>query len=147
MQLEPGQIVGDRYELQERQVQFRDRVSITPGLADWLTNLIQPDVNKRVASAREGLKSLEQSHYRTSLPRKLGHSEAIVGPIRFERSPETAIRVSRSPESLRIDCSWGQGPESSWLLVCILFMLFSFAQGFIDAAFWVVSFGLLVLCV
>ena len=49
------------------QIQFESAVNLNPDLIDWLKWMTQPSLNRRLASAGEALKALEQPRQRTGI--------------------------------------------------------------------------------
>ncbi|HEY9803962.1 MAG TPA: serine/threonine-protein kinase [Leptolyngbyaceae cyanobacterium] len=43
-------------------IQFEQLVNVSPGLANWLKSLTEPSVERRLSSAQEALKALQQPH-------------------------------------------------------------------------------------
>lgn len=65
------------------QIQFRDRVSISPGFAQWIDTLTAPDVGDRFQTARQALKALQTSATRVE---KLALPRPVNSQIQLDKS-------------------------------------------------------------
>ncbi len=60
----PGDLSSDGLR-----IEFREQVSISIGLTNWLEKMLQPAAEDRFANARESLAALSRSQYMMSLPK------------------------------------------------------------------------------
>ncbi|MEG4944104.1 serine/threonine-protein kinase [Microcoleus sp. F4-D5] len=67
---------------QKQKIKFRDRVSISTELADWLENIIEPAIEDRFHSAKDALSALR------------GEQPSAINPDKmFKRSPQSRITL------------------------------------------------------
>ncbi|MFB8791238.1 MAG: serine/threonine-protein kinase [Potamolinea sp.] len=71
-------------------IQFRDRVSVNPGLSRWIETLTEPHLEQRFTSASEALEVLQNKHYlKTSL-------------ATFPQPKGSRVKLKKSPKQLSI---------------------------------------------
>lgn len=123
-------------------IQWRDRVTLSPGLADWIDQLSHPDLEQRFQSATQAIDRLN-----------LGNTVSF-SPV--ERPKNTRIQLSRSKKRLEIVIPKQTQQDESRLeilgllaaLPVLMFiaplLLFVSIVGALSSASWILLLGLIV---
>ena len=124
-------------------IQWRDRVTLSPALADWIDSLSHPDLDQRCPSAVQALDRLTLSEH--------------IPSFAVERPKNTRVQLLRSKKRLEIVIPKQNQEDNSQLEVLGLLMggvallMFSvpmlmlmFIAGVVSSATWVLILGLAV---
>ncbi len=133
-------------DLPQRQlrIQWRDRVTLSPTLADWIDQLSHPDLEQRFQSATQAIERLN-----------LSDNPVAFAPV--ERPKNTRIQLVRSKKRLEIVIPQNQEDESfldfGWLMAAVALpvlmftvpmFMFMLVAGVLSSASWILILGLIV---
>lgn len=109
-------------------IDFRDRISVSPKLADWLEKMLEPAIEDRYKSAREALGTL----------RHRGRIANPISPVPIRQPPKgSRIQLKRGDRSLSVSFipqNWSSRLPLFILMWLLLLILFVFA-GFFPVIF------------
>ncbi|MER3432050.1 MAG: serine/threonine protein kinase [Leptolyngbya sp. ERB_1_1] len=134
-------------DLPQRQlrIQWRDRVTLSPALADWIDQLSHPDLEQRFQSANHALDRLNSTETVSSVP--------------VERPKNTRVQLLRSKKRLEIVIPKQNPAEETRLEILGLIMagvalpvlmfsvpmfMFMFVVGMLSPSTWILLLGLIV---
>lgn len=108
-------------ELPQRalRIQFADRVSLEPALEQWISRLVEPDVNDRFQTAREALAALQwqpKTVRQVAAPSPLPLPQEMIETRSFVAPTGTAITVQQSPENLLITIPGASRWQLLWFM-------------------------------
>ncbi len=120
----------------DARLQFRDRLALPEGFADWLETLTDPAVERRFGSARAAIAALTTAQ--TWGDRPIQQPRWHPKP-RIQASASQQVRIQRSPDHLSIRCLPGSGWRflqrfSPLALGCLSLILIAWFG--VSALFW-----------
>ncbi|MBD1844261.1 serine/threonine protein kinase [Cyanobacteria bacterium FACHB-63] len=133
-------------DLPQRQlrIQWRDRVTLSPALADWIDQLTHPDLEQRFQTANEAIDALNRSETVFSFPPVERPKNTRVQLIRSKKRLEIVIPKHPEEKGLNLPGLIKLGVASLGLtfIVPMIFLVLFF--GVLSSATWILILGVLI---
>jgi serine/threonine protein kinase len=138
-------------------IQFADRISLDPTFEQWISKLVEPDVDNRFQTAREALTALQVRSPQLVERVEPRHSplspkpqQDIIETRSFVAPTGTEITVQQSPEELLITIPGASRWQLLWLIpigiaLAMVGQMLSSVLADLIAAFPVLPFALLII--